>query len=136
MATMKEIDSFVYKFKQLLSNGFKASLSLEADRCDAILTLKAGIGLLSGYDHGCGSRTPRKRNGSYLRRQERRKHARQNNNVRAEKAQSFSSTSEVDGLEIGSDNNIHVNTAKAVQTEAEEAIQSIVMKNGEQICLW
>ena len=42
--TFEEIDSFVFKYKQLLVNGFKASLDLEAQDGEAFVTLKAGLG--------------------------------------------------------------------------------------------
>ena len=133
MATLKEIDSFVFKFKQLLANGIKASLTLEADRSDATVTLRAGFGLSSCQNHGYGSSTPRKRNQSYIRRQERRKQVRQNRNVRAEQAQSFASSLEAYGMEIVSDDNIHVNAEEAVQMEAGKANQPEVKKEDGEI---
>ena len=82
-----EIDSFTLKFKNLLANGFKASLLFEADKRDTFVTLKAELGssrilsplvVSSGNQNGsqqqfhCKPRTP-----SYFRRQERRKLERQ-----------------------------------------------------------
>ena len=64
IASASEIDSFTLKFKNLLANGFKASLLLEADNCDAFVTLKAGLGFSqavpspSGYTFGSGIDKP------------------------------------------------------------------------------
>ena len=42
-----EIDSFTLKFKSLLGNGFKATLTFEAEDGEAFATLKAGLGSIS-----------------------------------------------------------------------------------------
>ena len=43
-AVITEIDSFSSKFKALVANGLKATLTLEADGSEVFATLKAGIG--------------------------------------------------------------------------------------------
>ena len=46
MAAMTaEIDSFTSKFKSLLVNGFKATLTFEAENGEASITLKAGLNI-------------------------------------------------------------------------------------------
>ena len=42
--TLNEIDSFTLKFKSLLANGFKATLTFEAVEGEAFATLKAALG--------------------------------------------------------------------------------------------
>ena len=128
MAGLIEIDSFVHKYKQLLSNGFKASLYLEADQGDVHVTFKASLGLLSIQEkllNGYGSHSPRKRNLSYLRRQERRRKLRQNNNARAEKAPSAtdSENSVNDVLKSG---NICANAEEVFETKAVEANHCVI----------
>ena len=74
MAT-HEMESFLWKFKNLQYAGIKASLTFEAEDGQAFVTLKAGLGFLtpppSGYQgHARAQRPP-----AYWRRQERRKAA-------------------------------------------------------------
>ena len=44
--TIAEIDSFTSKLKALLANGFEATLTMEAIKVEAFVTLKAGLGCL------------------------------------------------------------------------------------------
>ena len=44
-ATLSEIDSFTAKFKALMMKGVKAILTVEAIEGEALITLKAGLGL-------------------------------------------------------------------------------------------
>ena len=68
-----EIDSFISKFKYLWGAGFEASLTLEAKKGEASVTLKAGLGFpFPPPPFG------QKRGPSYWRRQERRRKAREN----------------------------------------------------------
>ena len=72
-----EIDSFYTKFKHLLNAGYDATISFEARKGEAFVTLHAGLGLLSGkidqgFEQNNGFRK-RNRGPSYLRRQDRRK---------------------------------------------------------------
>ena len=120
MAGLTEIDSFVHKYKQLLSNGFKASLYLEADQGDVHVTFKASLGLLSVQEkllNGNASDSPRNRNLSYIRRQERRRQLRQNINARAEKAPS-ATDSEHSVNDVLKSGNICANTGKVFETKA------------------
>ena len=77
-----EADSFVLKFKNLWHAGVKATLTFQSDNGEAFVTLKAGLGSLppppnqAGHAHvhrGYG----RHRSPSYLRRQDRRRAARE-----------------------------------------------------------
>ena len=86
MGAAREIDSFVLKFKNLLVNGVKASLMLEADNGEAFVTLKAGVGLCTPMDCFPPNIGPKyfypnynHRSPSYRRRQERRRSNRQSN---------------------------------------------------------
>ena len=87
-----EMESFVYKFKNLQYAGYKATLTLEAENGEAIVTLKACLGGLPppppAY-RGHGHVPPVHRPPAYLRRQERRRKAAEvaaEENIRAEKA--------------------------------------------------
>ena len=77
-----EIDSFVMKFKFLLSNGFKASLNVEAQDGEAYITLKAGLGRIQHLSKSAPSFSyadcVKQRSPSYYRRQDRRRQSRQN----------------------------------------------------------
>ena len=91
MATMVEIDSFMSKFKHLLNNRFKATMTFEADNGEAINTLKAGLGSSSVVSSPMivqtrGSYSLKQRSPSYFRRQERRRLKRQVQNAGAEEA--------------------------------------------------
>ena len=44
--TIAQIDSFTSKLKALLANGFEATLTMEAIKGEAFVTLKAGLGCL------------------------------------------------------------------------------------------
>ena len=63
MAT-HEMESFLWKFKNLQYAGIKASLTFEAEDGQAFVTLKAGLGFLipppSGYQgHARAQRAPK-----------------------------------------------------------------------------
>ena len=99
-----------------------------ADQGDVHVTFKASLGLLSVQEkllNGNGSHSPRKRNLSYLRRQERRRKLRQNNNARAEKAPSAtdSENSVNDVLKSG---NICANAEEVFETAAVEANHCVI----------
>ena len=91
---MVEIDSFTSKFKHLLGNGYKATLTLEAIDGEAFVTLKAGLGskcsLPLAPSQNCQTQnygnyhSLKQRSHSYYRRQKRRKLS--NKNMCAEKA--------------------------------------------------
>ena len=86
MASYYEIDSFVTKFKQLMSNGFKASLTLESEDGDVSVVMKAGLGCvkpLSLRPPQTYAESVKKfnRSPSYFRRQERRHQARESSLV-------------------------------------------------------
>ena len=73
-----EIESFVLKFRNLCSAGYKATLSVEAEDGKASICLKADIGYVPPsfpppHSHGPPPRVHR--SPSYYRRQERRKAA-------------------------------------------------------------
>ena len=75
-----EIDSFVLKFKNLCSAGYKATLSVEAEDGKASICLKANLGyiplsFLHPYHHGQGPPPRVHRSPSYYRCQARRKAA-------------------------------------------------------------
>ena len=75
--THLEIDSFVLKFRNLCSAGFKATLSVEGENRKASICLKADLGNIppsfpQAHSHGPLPRAHR-RGPSYHRRQERRK---------------------------------------------------------------
>ena len=78
-AVITEIDSFSSKFKALVANGLKATLTLEADGSEVFATLKAGIGsnLLTAVQAAAMREThsfmKRSRSPAYYRRQEKRK---------------------------------------------------------------
>ena len=78
-AVITEIDSFSSKFKALVANGLKATLTLEADGSEVFATLKAGIGsnLLTAVQAAAMRETQsfmkRSRSPAYYRRQEKRK---------------------------------------------------------------
>ena len=98
MASIRELESFVTKFKHLLHNGFEATLSLESKRGKAFVVLKAEIdpipALRQTYVTPCSPLHPnqkssiqnRYRSPSYRRRQERRRLARGNSVHAAEEA--------------------------------------------------
>ena len=96
MVSMRELDSFVAKFKNLLHNGFEATLSMESKSGKAFVILKAGLDPVSAptrtsVSHFSPSRIcgipNRYRSPSYRRRQERRRMARENSDhIVAEKA--------------------------------------------------
>ena len=79
MATSLEINSFVSKFKFLLANGFKATLTISAEHGQAVVNLNASVGSLNPIKENRNQtlRTPqqhgRLRNQAYFRRQERRR---------------------------------------------------------------
>ena len=86
------MESFVNKFKNLQYAGYKATLTLEAENGEAIITLKACLGGLPppppAYQ-GHGHVPPVRRPPSYFRRQKRRQKAAEvaaEENIRAEKA--------------------------------------------------
>ena len=56
--TIREIDSFVVKFKYLLNAGFEASLKFSSRNGEAIATLEANLG-------GCNSEFNRNANGGH-----------------------------------------------------------------------
>ena len=111
MVSIRELDSFVTKFKHLLHNGFEATLSMEANMGKAFVVLKAGLDpiatpfqLQKTWDGPqktkCSHQTPSQINGgnrhrspSYKRRQERRRILRENFANTAEEAEN-----EVDGM--------------------------------------
>ena len=73
-----EIDSFVLKFRNLCSAGYKATLSVEAENGKASICLKADLGNIPPYfprPHSHGPPPRAHRGPSYHRRQERRKAA-------------------------------------------------------------
>ena len=75
-SVLTEIDSFTTKFKALLSSGYEATLTLEADRGQVFVTLKAGLGhnlfpAVKAADSKCKIKRPR--SPAYFRRQEKRK---------------------------------------------------------------
>ena len=132
ISSVSEIDSFTLKFKNLLANGFKASLLLEADNCDAFVTLKAGLGSSqavpspSGYtfDSGinnfsqqlnCKPRTP------YYRRQERRKLDREKASGKSKEVDSSSNVVLTDEKEEtdSSDVGMNVRDGHDINTAAE-----------------
>ena len=90
MATSLEINSFVSKFKFLLANGFKATLTISAEHGQAVVNLNACVGSLNSIQENGNHifRTPqqhgRPRNQAYFRRQEKRRVLRQNNSVAEE----------------------------------------------------
>ena len=94
--TISEIDSFMSKFKCLLANGVKATLTLEAVEGEAFVTLKAGLGsnlvpTMSLKPHGPLLNLKKPRSPSYFRRQEKRKQERQKAvEAKAEKATDIS----------------------------------------------
>ena len=74
-----EIDSFIGKFKHLWNAGFKATLNIEAEHGEALVTLRAGLGSIPPpfYLPRPPSQTPRAYRGpAYQSRQERRQAAR------------------------------------------------------------
>ena len=73
-----EVDSFVNKFKYLWHSGFKASLIIEAENGEALVTLKSNLGVIQPPHHGGPQRGQfhRSRGPSYQRRQEKRQAAR------------------------------------------------------------
>ena len=98
MASIRELDSFVTKFKHLLHNGFEATLSMEANMGKAFVVLKAGLDPIATPFHlqktTCSHQTPSQINGgnrhrspSYKRRQERRRILRENIANTAEEAE-------------------------------------------------
>ena len=91
-SVIAEIDSFTTKFKALLANGFKATLTLEANEGEIFATLKAGLGckLLPAAQAGEVLLEPKRpvkhtRSPAYFRRQEKRKLERIQN-MKAEEA--------------------------------------------------
>ena len=75
-SVLTEIDSFTTKFKALLSSGYEATLTLEADGGQVFATLKAGLGhnlfpAVKAADSKCKIKRPR--SPAYFRRQEKRK---------------------------------------------------------------
>ena len=86
-----EIDSFVVKFKHLCHAGIKASLTLEAENGETVVSLKAGLGHLNApfavpSPHGYGHRLPNRQRGpAYQRRQERRKWLLASNHMKLKK---------------------------------------------------
>ena len=96
MASTRELDSFVTKFKHLLHNGFEATLSMESKMGKAFVILKAGLDPVSTPKRTYVSQfspssqlsgiPSRYRSPSYRRRQERRRIAREDSNHIAEEA--------------------------------------------------
>ena len=104
MVSIRELDSFVTKFKHLLHNGFEATLSMEANMGKAFVVLKAGLDPIATpfqlHKTKCSHQTPSQINGGnrhrsplYKRRQERRHILRENFANTAEEAEN-----EVDGM--------------------------------------
>ena len=68
----REIDSFVFKFKNLQYAGLKASLTLETENGESFVTLKANLGYLHpppNKYHCYNAGPPVNRPPSYFRRQ-------------------------------------------------------------------
>ena len=125
-----EIDSFVLKFKNLQYAGLKASLTLETENGESIVTLRANLGYLPppnhhGYNRGSQVNRPP----AYFRRQERRKAARvaaEEESVQAEQAQDSIQADDI--KEVSSETDVCIVAEKATdesekKEEAEEAIQ-------------
>ena len=105
----REIDSFVFKFKNLQYAGLKASLTLETENGESFVTLKANLGYLHpppNKYHCYNAGPPVNRPPSYFRRQERLKAARVvagEESIQAEQAQ----------------DNIQANVIEEISTETD-----------------
>ena len=108
-----EVDSFVTKFKNLWSAGFKATLTIEAVNGEASVHLMSSLGALQPrHHHG-----PHPRGPAYQRRQERRHQAAR---VAAAVGQSISPTEQV--RETPQEGNAPADEASAEPGNNEESV--------------
>ena len=76
LAAIGEINSFMWKFKQLLLNGYQATFNVEANNGEAFIVMKAGVGASclqpAGSSHVGQVHQRRRRSPAYFRRQPKR----------------------------------------------------------------
>ena len=126
MVTMIEIDSFTSKFKHLLGNGYKATLTFEAIDGEAFVTLKAGLRsdcpLRLAPSQNCETQnfcSLKQRSPSYYRRQERRKLSNQNKCAAKAPVVAVNETEEYDAVKSD-----EVSTAEQVATEGSSNLEA------------
>ena len=127
-----EMESFLWKFKNLQYAGIKASLTFEAENGQVFVTLKAGLGYLppppSGF-HGAGhGHGPAKRPPAYWRRQERRKAAK----VAGEQETTHAEQAHVEGGNRSDDNEVDSGPVAEKATEIEGNTNEVAGKATEQ----
>ena len=93
MASIKEVDLFIFKFNQLWKNGFAADLNFKCYARQAYVQLQVGLGFIEN-DFSCGSQDSKPQQKHVTPSQQRRRVRREN----ARKSNDFNSAEKADNL--------------------------------------